>query len=73
VSVPSIVTVCRTAVVLGWLLVLSVAAEPGWTTLSLALALVAVWLAPLVVRHARRPVIPLEPAAAVEPAEAPAA
>ena len=65
---PSVPTVCRTVVVLGFLLALALAGRPGWSTAALGPVLVAVWLAPLLVRHARH-----RPSAALEPAEAPAA
>ena len=70
-SLPSLPTVCRTVVVLGFLLALALAGRPGWTSVVPALALVAVWVAPLVVRHRRRVVVPV--AADPAPAEAPAA
>lgn len=50
--VPSCSTVCRTVVVLGYLLALALAGQPG----PLAFALVLVWLAPLAVgRWRHRP------------------
>ena len=64
---PSLATVCRTAVVLGYLVALALAGRPGWTTVALGLALVAVWVAPLLVRHARH-----RAALHARPAEAPA-
>ncbi|WP_448625972.1 hypothetical protein [Geodermatophilus sp. URMC 64] len=70
VSLPSIPTVCRTVVVLAFLLALALAGRPGWASFVPALALVAVWIAPLVVRHRRRAVVAVADAA---PAEAPAA
>jgi hypothetical protein len=70
VTAPSIPTVCRTVVVLGFLLALAVAGRGGWAAGTLAAGLVAVWLAPLLVRHCGRPA----PAVADPvPAEAPAA
>ena len=68
---PSIPTVCRAVVVLAFLLALALAGRPGWATPALALVLVGVWLAPLLVRHARHRPVPA--AAAPRPAEAPAA
>jgi multisubunit Na+/H+ antiporter MnhG subunit len=53
VHLPSPATVCRTVAVLGFLLALALAGTPGWSSVGLGLALVAVWLAPLVVAHAR--------------------
>jgi hypothetical protein len=67
VSAPSIPTACRTVVVLGFLLALALAGRPGWSTAALGLALVAVWLAPLLVRHARQ-----RAALRARPAQAPA-
>jgi hypothetical protein len=67
-TVPTTPTVCRTAVVLAFLLALAVAGRPGWAASSLALCLVAVWLAPVLTGH--RAVAPA--AAAPEPSEAPA-
>ena len=64
---PSLPTVCRTVVVLGFLMALALAGRPGWSTVGLGLALVAVWLSPLVVRHARH-----RAALHARPAEAPA-
>jgi hypothetical protein len=69
VTAPSIPTVCRTAVVLGFLLALALAGRGGWATGALAVALVGVWLAPLLVRHGAHPApVVAEPV----PAEAPA-
>jgi hypothetical protein len=66
---PSLPTACRTVVVLGFLLALALAGRPGWSTAALGLALVAVWLAPLLVRHARqRAGVALEARAAEAPA-----
>jgi len=65
---PSIPTVCRTVVVLGFLLALALAGRPGWGSTVLGVALVAVWAAPLVVR--RHHAIPV--ATAADAAEAPA-
>jgi hypothetical protein len=48
---PSIPTICRTVVVLGYLLTLALTGRPGWSSTALGLALVAVWAAPLVVRR----------------------
>jgi hypothetical protein len=67
---PSLPTACRTVVVLGFLLALAIAGRPGWTTPFLAMVLVGVWLAPLLVRHARHRA---ESALQARPAEAPAA
>jgi hypothetical protein len=67
---PSIPTICRTVVVLAFLLALALAGRPGWSSTVLGLALVAVWAAPLVVR--RHHAIPVS-AAGDAPAEAPAA
>jgi hypothetical protein len=64
-------TACRTAVVLGFLLAVALAGRGGWAAVALTLALVAVWLAPLVVRHGSRLAEPV--VAEVVPAEAPAA
>jgi hypothetical protein len=47
---PSLPTVCRTVVVLAFLLALALAGRPGWPTAALGLVLVGVWLAPLLVR-----------------------
>jgi O-antigen ligase len=63
VTAPSFPTVCRTIVVLAFLVVLAVAGRPAWLSTVLGLALVAVWAAPLVLR--RHHVVPV-------PAEAPA-
>jgi hypothetical protein len=72
VSAPSIPTACRTAVVLGFLLALALAGRGGWATGALAAGLVGVWLAPLVVRHGRRPAgaepVTADPLAAEAPA-----
>jgi hypothetical protein len=67
---PSLPTACRTVVVLAFLLALALAGRPGWSSAGLGLVLVGVWLAPLLVRHARQ-----RAGAALEarPAEAPAA
>jgi hypothetical protein len=65
---PSIPTVCRTVVVLGFLLALTLAGRPGWASTGLGLALVAVWAAPLVVRRHHAIDVPT----AADPAEAPA-
>jgi hypothetical protein len=67
---PTLPAVCRTVVVLGFLLALSLAGRPGWPTAALGLALVAVWLAPLLVRHAMHRA---DTALDARPAEAPAA
>jgi hypothetical protein len=69
VTAPSIPTVCRTVVVLGFLLALALAGRGGWTAGALAAGLVGVWLAPLLVRHGARPApVVADPL----PAEAPA-
>ena len=52
-SVPSAAIVCRTVVVLAYLLALLAAGRPGWGAATAAPALVAVWLVPLVVASAR--------------------
>ena len=70
-SAPSLPTVCRTVVVLGFLLALAVAGRPGWATAAVAVALVGVWLAPLLVRHGREATVPA--VAEAVPAEAAAA
>jgi len=62
--------VCRTVVVTAYLLALAVAGRPGWATGSLAVALVAVWLAPLLVHHGRHPAPESAPAPAVVVSEA---
>jgi hypothetical protein len=72
VPAPSIPTACRTTVVLGFLLALALAGRGGWAPVALAVALVGVWLAPLVVRHGHRAAV-VEPAAEPVPARAPAA
>jgi hypothetical protein len=70
-SVPSTAVVCRTVVVLAYLVALVAAGRPGWGAAAAAPALVAVWLVPLVVAHARHRAE--QPAAAfVQPEEAPA-
>jgi hypothetical protein len=51
VTAPSIPTVCRTTVVLGFLLALALVGRPAWLSTVLGVALVAVWAAPLVVRR----------------------
>jgi hypothetical protein len=52
-SVPSVAVVCRTVVVTAYLVALLVAGRPGWGAAIAGPALVAVWLAPLVVGHVR--------------------
>jgi hypothetical protein len=63
VTRPSIPTVCRTIVVLTFLVALALAGQPAVLSTLLGLALVATWAAPLVLR--RHHVVPV-------PAEAPA-
>ena len=46
-------TICRTVVVLGYLVAVAVAGTPVWGTVATALGLVGVWLAPLLVAHLR--------------------
>jgi hypothetical protein len=53
VSVPSAAVVCRTVVVLAYLVALAAAGRPGWGAALAAPALLAVWLAPLVIASAR--------------------
>ncbi|MGY1604011.1 hypothetical protein [Geodermatophilus sp. SYSU D00815] len=50
-TAPSTPTVCRTTVVLGFLVTLALVGRPAWLSTVLGLALVAVWAAPLVVRR----------------------
>jgi len=47
----SIPTICRTVVVLAFLVVLALAGDPAWLSTVLGLVLVAVWAAPLVLRR----------------------
>jgi hypothetical protein len=61
-SVPGVAVVCRTVVVTAYLLALLVAGRPGWGAAIAAPALVAVWLAPLVVGHGRARTASLGPA-----------
>jgi hypothetical protein len=65
-------TAARTAVVGSWVLVLAVAARPGWVALLLALVLIAVWASPLLSATNRHVALPLaDPElSAVEPREA---
>jgi hypothetical protein len=67
VTSPSIPTVCRTIVVLAFLVALALAGSPASLSTGLGLALVAVWAAPLVLRRHH-----LVEVAAEAPAEAPA-
>ena len=74
--VPSPATACRSVVVLAFLVPLAVAGAPGAASAALALALVALWLAPLLTGRAAGvvPAATAEPAGTVlEPAEARAA
>jgi hypothetical protein len=48
----TVTTVCRTSVVLVFLVALALAGSGGWSSLGPALGLVAVWAAPLAVRRA---------------------
>ena len=71
---PSPAVVCRTVVVLAYLLALAVAGRPGWATVSAGVALVAVWLIPVVLHHGRHPAQESAgaPAVGVRASEAPA-
>ncbi|MCW2700360.1 MAG: hypothetical protein JWQ45_1895 [Blastococcus sp.] len=51
--VSSAAVVCRTVFVMAYLLALVTAGRPGWGAATAAPALVAVWLVPLAVAHAR--------------------
>jgi hypothetical protein len=65
---PSTSAVCRTVVVLAYLVLVAVAGRPVWATALAGLGLVVVWLAPLLQAHARRPAV--QPAPAMVPGEA---
>ncbi|WP_409330098.1 hypothetical protein [Trujillonella humicola] len=72
--VPSPATACRSVVVLAFLVPLAVAGSPGAASAVLALALVALWMAPLLTGRAARAVPAAGSAGPVlEPAEARAA
>ncbi len=62
-------TICRTVVVLGYLVTVAVAGTPVWATAAAAVALVGVWLAPLLVAH-RHAAEPAAVPALVQPGEA---
>ena len=73
-STPSLSTstVCRTVVVLGYLIAVAVAGRPTWAAAGAGLGLVAAWLAPLLLAH-RRPAgepAAVAPAVALQPGEA---
>src|SRR5215212_2321263 len=53
-SAPSIPVVCRTVIVVAYLAALALAGTPGRGAAWGAVALVVVWLAPLVAGHGRR-------------------
>jgi hypothetical protein len=61
-------TTCRTVITLGYVLAVALAGRPVWGTALAALGLVAVWLAPLLLSHARHPAT--QPAAVMRPGEA---
>ena len=64
-------TICRTVVVLGYLVAVSLAGTPVWGTALAALGLVAAWLAPLLVAHVRNPAgPPVVARLAVQPGDA---
>jgi anti-sigma-K factor RskA len=68
---PSPSTICRTVVVLGYLVAVALAGGPGWGTAVAALGLVAVWLAPLLLTHVRHPgTQPVVAALVVQPGDA---
>jgi hypothetical protein len=68
---PSMPTVCRTVVVLGYLVAVALAGRPVWETAVAALGLSAVWTAPLLLAHHRhRAELPAAvPALVVQPGE----
>ena len=68
----SMAAICRTVVVLGYLVAVALAGRPVWETAVAALGLTAVWVAPLVLAHHRhRADQPAAvPALVVQPGEA---
>ena len=68
----STATVCRTVVVLAFLVPLAVVARPDWSTAGLSLCLVALWAAPVLVAAGRRRGAGRATVLAPEPGEAPA-
>ena len=71
---PSPAVVCRTVVVLAYLLALAAAGRSGWATVSAGVALITVWLIPVVLHHGRDQAQEgaAAPAAGVRAGEAPA-
>jgi hypothetical protein len=64
---PSTSAVCRTVVVLAYLVLVAVAGHPTWTTALAGFGLVAAWLAPLVLAHRRQEVPDAAAALALQP------
>ena len=62
---PSTSAICRTVVVLGYLLAVALVGRPVWTTALAGLGLVAGWAAPLMLAHRRHraeaPALTLQP------------
>jgi predicted signal transduction protein with EAL and GGDEF domain len=63
-------TICRTVVVLGYLVAVAAAGTPVWATAVAAVGLVGVWLAPLLLAHHRHVGRPVAVPALVQPQEA---
>jgi len=63
-------TICRTVVVLGYLVAVALAGTPVWATAVAAVGLVGVWLAPLLAHHRQAEQPAAVPALVVQPGEA---